>query len=181
MSGPIAASVVLLRNVNLGHPGSPSRAQLEAAFQDAGAPSARSVQTNGTLILTGARQAAVLLEAIARLEETLGRRLDAILRPGPAFKAMIEALPAPQLGEGAYREVITFFDPPEATFTLPPAPSRVRFLQQGPGWVQSWIWKERHNAGQPAAAIEDHLKTPATSRTRGTVARIHTELTRSPR
>ncbi|NHN57147.1 hypothetical protein G9U51_15355 [Calidifontibacter sp. DB0510] len=43
------AAVAFFRNLNLGHPGSPDRLGLEAAFARAGADGIRSFQTNGTV------------------------------------------------------------------------------------------------------------------------------------
>ena len=47
-----------LRNVNLGRPNSPTRAQFEAAFLASGAASAASFLVNGTLVFTLARELA---------------------------------------------------------------------------------------------------------------------------
>lgn len=44
--------VAFFRFMNLGHTGSPNRAQLEAAFAAGGAESVRSFQTNGTVLFT---------------------------------------------------------------------------------------------------------------------------------
>ena len=43
--------VVLYRNLNLGHAGSPNREQLEGALERAGALRVKSFQTNGTVLL----------------------------------------------------------------------------------------------------------------------------------
>ena len=42
--------VAFFRNLNLGHRGSPVRAQLEGAFTESGASDVRSFQTNGTVV-----------------------------------------------------------------------------------------------------------------------------------
>ena len=47
--------VAFLRNVNLGQPGSPTRAQLESAFLEAGAGEAASFMSNGTLVFSVSR------------------------------------------------------------------------------------------------------------------------------
>lgn len=62
--------VAFLRNVNLGQPKSPSRAQLENAFQQAGTDNAASFLSNGTLVYTApGRRAAEQMAKQAR--ETL--------------------------------------------------------------------------------------------------------------
>lgn len=138
----------------------------------------QNIQSNGTLIITTTAPDRVLRSAIDQLQRDLDRRVQAIMLTCTQFTAMVQELPAPALEDGAYREVITFFDPLSTGSTLPPSPPRVRFLRQGPGWAQSWIWKDGNAVGQPAAAVEAHLKTTATSRTRRTVDRVHTELFR---
>jgi uncharacterized protein (DUF1697 family) len=64
--------VAFFRNVNLGHPKSPTRIQLEEAFANAGAQSAQSFQTNGTLILAADNERTAL-----KVTEAACRRLEA--------------------------------------------------------------------------------------------------------
>ena len=71
------------RNVNLGRPGSPSKTQLEQAFINAGAESAASFLTNGTLVFTIKPESdpiQLLTEASALLKIECGLKEPGFLR-----------------------------------------------------------------------------------------------------
>jgi hypothetical protein len=65
-------AVAFFRNLNLGHRGSPTGAQLVAAFDRAGAGDARSFQTNGTVVFDAAAPTAVARAAAAALPAECG-------------------------------------------------------------------------------------------------------------
>ncbi|MGZ4466538.1 MAG: DUF1697 domain-containing protein [Nocardioides sp.] len=65
-------AVALFRNLNLGQGWAPRRAELVAAFTDAGATGVRSVRSNGTVVLTHPAPARAAAEVRARLRELTG-------------------------------------------------------------------------------------------------------------
>ena len=78
-----ARYAAFLRNVNLGRPSSPTRAQFEAAFLLSGALSAESFLVNGTLVFTlapGARPRAVAERACAAMRVSCGMREPVFVR-----------------------------------------------------------------------------------------------------
>jgi len=85
-----------LRNVNLGRPGSPTRAQLEAAFLDAGAREAASFQVNGTLVFTpgpGTRPRALAARACELMRASCGMREPVFVRSVAELRALVASEP----------------------------------------------------------------------------------------
>ena len=75
--------VAFFRNLNLGRPPAPTRAQLESAFLDAGAESAESFLTNGPLVFVASwpdKARLIVIRACAFLQESTGFREPAFLR-----------------------------------------------------------------------------------------------------
>lgn len=83
------------RNTNLGRPRSPTRVQLEGAFLDAGALSAKSFLTNGTLVFDAGRGDAGLLAAHARaqLHRVCGLVEPVFVRPLAQLAKLVEGEP----------------------------------------------------------------------------------------
>ncbi|MFC7585086.1 DUF1697 domain-containing protein [Nonomuraea antimicrobica] len=91
------AFVVFYRNMNLGHPKSPDRATLEGALREAGAVSARSFQTNGTVLIEvgDAAPGEVVGRAAARLRTAGGYDDAAFVRPLDRLAAILDRAPSP--------------------------------------------------------------------------------------
>ena len=168
-----------LRNVNLGRPKSPTRAQLEAAFLDAGAATAASFQVNGTLVLTlapGARPRAVASRACAALRASCGMVEPVFVRSVDELRALVAAAPfAGQVADGRDACCISFLGAPRTPLpALPLTTPRgdIELLSAADTHVFSvsrWIGQ---SAGSPNAWLERHLGEPATTRNWRTVVRL---------
>ncbi|MFD1931181.1 MULTISPECIES: DUF1697 domain-containing protein [Nonomuraea] len=107
------AFVIFYRNMNLGHLNSPTRAMLESALRQAGASSARSFQTNGTVLIEAGDAAPreVVHRAAPRLLTVSGYDDAACVRPIDQLAAILDRDPFAGVGdERTYRETFTFFD-----------------------------------------------------------------------
>jgi len=170
--------VVFYRNMNLGHRNSPSRAMLEDVLREAGASSARSFQTNGTVLIeTGdAAPREVVRRAAPRLLTVSGYGDAAFVRPLDQLAAILDGDPFAGAGdERTHRETFTFFDGAQEFGAPMPWTSRrgdVDIIEIGDGVALSVIRKIGTRVGNPTAEVEARLKVPATTRTAGTVRRL---------
>lgn len=177
MSG--ARYAAFLRNVNLGRPGSPSRAQLEAAFLQAGATSAASFQVNGTLVFTltpGDRPRALASRAGERMRASCGLREPLFVRALAELRALAASDPfTGQVAEGRDACCITFIGAPRRPLpALPLATPRgdLELLRADDTHVLSisrWVGK---SGGSPNAWLERHFGEPATTRNWRTIVRL---------
>jgi uncharacterized protein (DUF1697 family) len=169
----------LLRNVNLGRPGSPTRTQLEAAFLESGAASAASFQVNGTLVFTlapGARPRAVASRACEALARACHLREPVFVRSVAELRALVEANPfAGHAAEGRDAFCVTFLGAPRRPLpALPLTTPRgdLELIAAADTHVLSvsrWLGK---SGGSPNAWLERHLGEPATTRNWRTVVRL---------
>jgi uncharacterized protein (DUF1697 family) len=169
-----------LRNVNLGRPGAPTRAQLEAAMQAAGAIEPQSFQTNGTVVfsarsLAGAervlRKALKLLAAECELVEPgCVRSLDelAALASTSAFDGYD--------GDEVYEFVFSFACERDTVLSDPlpldNAAGNVRILALSDGNALGVSWKFGASPGSPNLFLEKTTGKPWTSRAIGTLQRL---------
>ena len=168
-----------LRNVNLGRPRSPTRAQLETAFLDAGAATAASFQVNGTLVFTlapGGRPRAVASRACEALAASCDMREPVFVRSVEELRALVDARPFDgQVAEGLDACCISFLGAPRKP--LPPLPlatprGDLQLLRHDDTHVFSvsrWLGK---SGGSPNAWLERQLGEPATTRNWRTVVRL---------
>lgn len=168
-----------LRNVNLGRPKSPTRAQLEAAFLESGAASAASFQVNGTLVFTlapGARPRAVASRACAALRASCGMAESVFVRSVAELRALVDSDPfAGQVAEGSDAFCISFLGAPRRAMpALPLATARgdLELLSAADTRVLSVSRRIGKSAGSPNAWLERHLGEPATTRNWRTVVRL---------
>ena len=174
--------VVFYRNMNLGHPGSPDRAGLEAALRGAGARLARSFQTNGTVTIeVGAHDPrAVLDRAGPALAQGFGYTDAAFVRPAAQLSQILARRPFDgAVDERTYRCTFTFFAPAPFGVNLPWTNARgdVDILEADAGTALGVVRKNAATAGSPTAEVERRLGTPATTRTAGTIERLVRALT----
>jgi len=168
-----------LRNVNLGRPRSPTRAQLESAFLDAGAVTAESFQVNGTLVFTpppGARPRAIATRACAALASTCGLREPVFVRRVDELAALVAADPfSSRTVQGRDALCITFLGASRRPLpALPLATPRgdLELLVADETHVLSvshWLGK---SGGSPNAWLERELGEPATTRNWRTIERL---------
>jgi len=108
--------VVLYRAMNLGHRGSPVRADLEGTLLEGGAAAVRSFQTNGTVLLDVESGGDDVAGAVARaaapvLADVCGYAGTALVRSLDDVAAAVEGDPFALTRDGrTYRETVTFVD-----------------------------------------------------------------------
>ncbi|MDR7251057.1 hypothetical protein J2X46_000029 [Nocardioides sp. BE266] len=158
--------VAFFRNLNLGQPRSPSRAQLVDAFEAEGATGVLSHQVNGTVAFVTAGDAQRLASAVAKRLTPVCAYDDVVLvRPLDWLSSLgLDALP-----DGCE---LTLFDgslPFPETVPWSPGPEvTVLAADGGHAIVQNHV--ERRSQG--TRVIESLLSVRATSRGVGTVQRL---------
>ncbi len=182
-----ARYAAFLRNVNLGRPNSPTRAQLEDAFLASGAASAESFLVNGTLVFTlapGARPRAVAARACEAMRASCGMREPVFVRSVAELRALVASDPfAGQVAEGRDACCISFLGAPRRALpALPVVTARgdLELLWAEDTHVMSvsrWVGK---SAGSPNAWLERTLGEPATTRNWRTVVRLVEKYGSSP-
>lgn len=176
---PMALShVVFYRNMNLGHRGSPTRAVLEGALLDAGAATARSFQTNGTVVVTvdGEPPAEVVVRAAPALAEAVGYQDAAFVRPFDELVGVLTREPfAGHIDETTYRETFTFFDggnPVELDLPWTSPLGDLDIIEVHPGYALSVVRLRGQASGDPNSVLQKLTGVPATTRTAGTIRRL---------
>lgn len=170
---------VFFRNLNLGRPPAPTRQQLESAFLEAGARSAQSFLTNGTLVFEPAPRSRGRREveaACAVLERTLGFAEPAFVRSLPVLAALVAREPFRGIDPASvYERCITFLP---AGFALPQdapranARGNVRIVEYAAADMFSVSLKPGASPGSPNAFAERQFGVPATTRAWNTVVRL---------
>lgn len=175
---------VFFRNLNLGRPRAPTKAQFEQAFIDAGAVTAQSFLTNGTLVFkTKGRASAskLLANAAQRLHAVCGLVEPGFLRTVDELRALVALQPFDAVDTASvYACCVTFLDPRvEALPALPFASRRndVEVLQFAAGAAFSVSRTLGKTPGSPNAFLEKHFALPATTRVWNTVVRLVTKHT----
>jgi uncharacterized protein (DUF1697 family) len=174
-----ARYAAFLRNVNLGRPNSPTRAQFEEAFLVSGAASADSFLVNGTLVFTlapGARPRAVAERACAAMRASCGMREPVFVRSVDELRELVASDPfAGQVAERRDAFCISFIGAHRQA--LPPLPlvtarADLELLRSDDTHVLSvsrWVGS---SAGSPNAWLERTSGEPATTRNWRTVVRL---------
>ena len=158
--------VAFFRNLNLGQPRSPTRAQLVAAFEAEGATDVLSHQVNGTVAFTAPGDPQRLADAVAaRLGPVCAYDDVALVRS----LSWLSGLGLAALPDGC--ELTLFDGPPDFPEPLPwtPAPD-VTVLRADRRHAVVHNHVERRSAG--TKLLETRLGVRATSRGAGTVLRL---------
>ena len=171
--------VAFFRNLNLGRPRCPTRAQFEAAFVAAGAASAVSFLTNGTMVFApapGHRPRVLLARACERLQRDCGLREPAFLRRIDDLVALVAADPFAAVDrDTVYECCVSFLHPHSAPLEgLPLASARgdVQVLGYTGTEALSVSRQLGKSPGSPNAYLERLLGLPATTRSWSTVRRL---------
>jgi len=167
------------RNLNLGRANCPTRAQFEAAFLEAGAASAQSFLTNGTMVFatrTDAQLHKVLSAASKTLHASCGLQEPAFLRRVEDLAAMVAAKPFQHVDPASvYACCVSFL---HADAVVPEgAPRRstrgdVELIDIRADAVLSVSHLIGRSPGSPNAFLEKLLGPPATTRVWNTVVRL---------
>lgn len=167
------------RNLNLGRPNCPTKAQFEEAFMVAGASSASSFLTNGTMVFTvgaGSRARTVFARAREVLRSTCGLKEPGYIRTVEYLAALVALNPFAAVEPGSvYACCVSFLHPESGQLAeLPLASKRrdVQILQCTGSEALSVSLKIGNTPGSPNAFLEKRLGLPVTTRNWNTVVRL---------
>jgi uncharacterized protein (DUF1697 family) len=171
--------VAFIRNVNLGQPRSPTRAQLENAFLQAGASTATSFLSNGTLIYSVSGN---------RLAQNIAHRAGKILQQVCALKEPIFVCSFQHLVELVAEDpfsdfkgstnvgyAMSFFDPKIGTKVMLPIESKRKdclIFRIDAGEAFSIVREVNGKEGYPTPVLESVLNSPVTTRNWTTILRM---------
>lgn len=170
---------VFYRNVNLGRPKSPTRAQLEHAFLTAGVEHAVSFLTNGTVFISVSSERAAKL-ALAAASKTLNQNCGLVepgfLRSLPDLNKLVRSAPFIDVDQSqVYSVNVTFLHDrarlPRGVELRTPRKD-VEVVRVTPAEALSIVRKIDKTPGNPNALIEKLTGLPATTRTWNTVVRL---------
>jgi uncharacterized protein (DUF1697 family) len=171
--------VAFLRNVNLGQPRSPSRAQLESAFLQAGAAAATSFLSNGTLIfsVSESRLASLIAKkACDELEKVCGMTEPVYVRSFERLAGLVGEDPFSKWTDVLIAErAISFFDrKPGAVVEAPIESERKDCLifRIDEGDAFSITREVGGKTGYPTPVLEKVLGAPVTTRSWTTILRM---------
>lgn len=167
--------VIFYRNMNFGHPGSPTRHMLEVSLLQAGAELATSFQTNGTVLLSATAPELVLRRSAEILANSAAYRDLAVVCSIDTVRRAIEAPQALTEDPTVYRMVATFWlSDPQLELALPWTNSRgnVSIELIDAEFAVSVSRKFGSVVGSPNAEIEKLTGQKATTRTIGTLERL---------
>lgn len=168
----MTAHVAFFRNVNLGHSGSPTGADLVEAF--GGSTAATCFQTNGTVVFDADDPDSVADLARQRLSAR-GFQQTFVVRSLNDIRQTLAASPAVDPADGIYRSMISFFDAdaiPEVALPLRSSDDLVEIRVLGADCAHGVCWKPRTTAGNVTGFLEKLLGVPVTTRTTATIERL---------
>lgn len=166
------------RNLNLGRPNCPTRAQFEAAFAAAGADSPSSFLTNGSIVFSAAAGRALQVLAAARkaLAAECGLAEPAYLRSLEYLTGLVALDPFASVERGSvYQCCVSFLPAQGVVLPAPPleSPRRdVEVLRFTAAEALSLSRKIGNTPGSPNAFLEKLLGAPVTTRNWNTVVRL---------
>ncbi|MDR2129003.1 MAG: DUF1697 domain-containing protein [Burkholderiaceae bacterium] len=172
--GVVETSIVFYRNMNFGHPGSPTRDSLLSILKDAGAEQVESVQTNGTVLLKAMSPERVIGLAAPVLLSKFGYPDVAVIRSLSAVQSFLDRCQIEGITDPTvYRLVLTFFGGAVMDVTLPWTNQKgdVDVLAVEGGMAFCIIRKPRASAGNATVEMERLSRSPATTRSISTLRR----------
>ncbi|WP_158934752.1 DUF1697 domain-containing protein [Burkholderia sp. S171] len=172
--------VAFFRNLNLGRPNCPTKVQFEEAFAAAGAVSASSFLTNGTMVFTtspGSQPQKVLNRACETLRGTCGLKEPGYIRTIAYLTQLITLDPFGEIESNSVHACcVSFLHAAEdsSALQLPLESKRgdVKVLQLTHSEAFSLSVKVGNSPGSPNAFLEKLLGIPVTTRSWNTIVRL---------
>lgn len=167
------------RNLNLGRPRCPNKPEFEEAFMVAGAATASSFLTNGTIVFTAETNSeaqGILASAREILRETCGLKEPGYIRTTEYLAKLVSLNPFGSVERASVHECCASFVCPEAgsLMQLPTESKRrdVKVLHVTESEVFSVSLRVGATPGSPNAFLERLLGVPVTTRSWNTVVRL---------
>ena len=172
--------VAFFRNLNLGRPNCPTKIQFEEAFTAAGAVSASSFLTNGTMVFTtrsGRQSQRVFNDACEILHRTCGLTEPGYIRTIEYLAQLITLAPFVKIESNSVHTCCASFLHTTEGLSAAPLPLEskrrdVKVLQLTHSEVFSLSIKVGNSSGSPNAFLEKLLSVPVTTRSWNTVIRL---------
>jgi uncharacterized protein (DUF1697 family) len=172
--------VAFFRNLNLGRSNCPTRIQFEEAFLAAGAVSASSFLTNGTMVFStssGRQAQRVFINACEILDGTCGLKEPGFIRSIDYLTRLISLDPFVEIESGSVRTCcVSFLHATDglSVAQLPLESKRrdVKVLQLTDSEAFSVSIKVGNSPGSPNAFLERRLGVPVTTRGWNTIVRL---------
>lgn len=171
--------VAFVRNVNLGQPKSPTRAQLEDAFLQSGASTAVSFMSNGTLIYSVSNsQLAQKTANQARdiLQNVCGMKEPVFVCSFQHLVELVDEDPFSSFNDPTITgQAISFFDPHLGPMLTAPIASERKdctIFRIGEGDALSILREVNGKTGYPTPVLEKALSSPVTTRSWTTILRL---------
>lgn len=171
--------VAFIRNVNLGQPKSPTRGQLEDAFLQAGASTAVSFLSNGTLIFSISDDHVpqrIANRACKSLQHVCGMNQPVFVCSLQHLKDLVAEDPFSHINHSDISgRAISFFDPTIETRPAAPIESKRKdcfIFRIGAGEALSVIREVNGKTGYPTPVLENILNSPVTTRNWTTILRL---------
>ncbi len=171
--------VAFVRNVNLGQPKSPTRAQLEDAFLQSGAATATSFMSNGTLIYSVSNSH--LAQKTAKracdiLQNVCGMKEPVFVCSFQHLVELVDEDPFSSFNDPTITgQAISFFDPQLGTMITAPIESGrndCTIFRIGDGDALSILREVDGKTGYPTPVLEKALSAPVTTRSWTTILRL---------
>jgi uncharacterized protein (DUF1697 family) len=171
--------VAFVRNVNLGQPKSPTRAQLEDAFLQSGASIATSFLSNGTLIYSVSRRG--LAQKTANRAREILQNVCGLKEPifVCSFQHLVDLVdedPFSSFSDSTITgQAISFFDPKLGDLVTAPIDSErndYTIFRIGEGNALSVLREVNGKTGYPTPVLEKVLNSPVTTRGWRTILRM---------
>ena len=172
--------VAFFRNLNLGRINCPGKVQFEEAFVAAGAESASSFLTNGTMVFTarsGIQSQRVFNSACEILRKTCGLKEPGFIRTIDYLTQIVTLDPFAGIESGSVFACCTSFLDTTHGLSAPQLPLEskrrdVKVLQLTDSEAFSVCIKVGNTPGSPNAFLEKLLGLPVTTRNWNTVVRL---------
>ena len=158
-------AAAFFRNLNLGQPGSPSRLQLVAGFDEAGATAVSSYRSNGTVVFDSPAPARTAAEVVGSLRLSCGYADTVLVRRGSWLRER-----ASQWASAGDRAEVTLFDSPrDFPAALPWRPPRGGLTVVAADRRHAVCVNDQPRTSFGTPVLERLLGIPATSRSTSTM------------
>jgi uncharacterized protein (DUF1697 family) len=172
--------VAFFRNLNLGRPNCPTKVEFEDAFLTAGALSASSFLTNGTMVFTtssGRRAQRIFNGACEILHRTCGLKEPGFVRTLDYLTQLIALDPFVEIESGGFHACCASFLHATDALSVAQLPLEskrrdVKVLQLTASEAFSVSIKVGNSPGSPNAFLEKRLGVPVTTRSWNTIVRL---------
>ncbi|MFC5176065.1 DUF1697 domain-containing protein [Nocardioides taihuensis] len=172
-------SVAFFRNLNLGQGWAPTRPQLVAAYEEAGASDVVNVMVNGTVVFTHRAPVAATRAVLAALRPLTGYDDVAVVRPAAWLRSLVEHADALGLDDpGELAVEVSFFDARRPLGLALPwtAPGGRLTVVAGDHRHAISIWVPGPGGSNATVVLQGVTGVRVTSRALATVRRVVTRL-----